>query len=73
MDVRQVSIVAVSENFTGFSVFTADSGEVFVETSASTARYPDPPFEAVLEPASFGSYFLVPATETNRIRVSLQR
>jgi len=71
--VRELSIVAVSENFTGFLVFTADSGEVFVETSANAARYPDPPFQAVLEPASFGSYFLVPETQTNRIRVSLQR
>ena len=72
-EVRRVSIVAVSENFTGFSVFTAASGEVFVETSATAARYPDAPFEAVLEPASFGSFFLVPENETNRIRVSLQR
>jgi len=72
-DVRRVSIVAVSENFTGFTVFTADSGEVFVETSANAARYPDPPFQAVLEPASFGSFFLVPEAHTNRIRVSLQR
>jgi hypothetical protein len=70
---RPVSVVSVAENFTGYLVFTLDSGEVLVETSTSRARYPDPPFEAVLEPASFGSYFLTPENQTSRIRVSLQR
>ncbi len=70
---RPVRVVSVAENFTGYLVFTLDSGEVLVETSTSRARYPDPPFEAVLEPASFGSYFLTPENETSRIRVSVQR
>jgi hypothetical protein len=70
---RPVTVVSVAENFTGYLVFTLDSGEVLVETSTSRARYPDPPFEAVLEPASFGSYFLTPENETSRIRVSVQR
>ena len=69
---RRVTIVSAEENFTGFTVFTAADGEIFRETSVSRTRYPELPFEATVEPGSFGSHFLLPDGESLRIRVSVE-
>ena len=65
-----VRIVAVRENLSGMSVFTTETGAVYEQTSGRTVRVTDPPFPALLEPASFGSFFLIPEDESQRIRVS---
>lgn len=65
-----LTIVAVHETIIGRS-FTADNGDIYLQTSPGRPLNSDPPFTATLEPASFGSFFLLPEGGS-RVRVSLR-
>lgn len=67
---ESIVVVSVRENISGMIVFTSEDGVIYEQTSAGPVRLSDPPFNANLEPASFGSFFLIPENEQNRIRVS---
>jgi hypothetical protein len=69
---QNVVVVAVRTNISNLSVFTTEDGRVYAQTSADSIRYAEPPFGARLEPASFGSFFLIPDGSSRRVRVSLR-
>ncbi len=71
-DEEDVVVVEVRTSISDLRIFTIEDGRVFTQTSTDTVRHDDPPFDARLEPASFGSYFLIPEGSARGVRVSLQ-
>ena len=53
------------------TIFVAADGRLWRQTSRMTGRYPQAPFETVLERASQGSYFLTSPSGGPTVRVSL--
>lgn len=67
-----VVIVKVRTSISDLSVFTTEDGRIYAQTSTDSIRPGEPPFNARLEPASFGSFFLSPEGSSRRVRVSLR-
>ena len=67
-----VVIVDVRTSISDLRVFTTQDGRVFSQTSTNTIQYNEPPFNALIEPASFGSFFLTPEGNRRGVRVSLR-
>lgn len=65
-------VTAVNTTQLGTTTFVTEDGRVWRQVSQERGRYPEPPFEVVLERASFGSYFLEFPTGRFRVRVSLR-
>jgi hypothetical protein len=69
---ESVVIVDVRTSISDLRIFTTEDGRVFAQTSTNTVSHDDPPFDARIEPASFGSFFLIPEGGRQRVRVSLR-
>ena len=64
--------MAVRTSLSDMRVFTTQDGRIYEQTSTDSTRVPDPPFDAQVERASFGSFFLTPAGANRPVRVSLR-
>lgn len=66
---RTIRIVEIRRSGVGVLTFIAEDGEAWVERSASSVRFPQVPFDAVLRPALGDSFFLISAVSSSRARV----
>ncbi len=65
----EVVVVEVTKTLSGTARFTTADGQIWLQTSTRSRRYPGLPFEAVIETGSLESYFLEPAGGGAAVRV----
>lgn len=68
-DVLRVTVTSVTTNLVGKLVFRTSTGQVWLQTGKSVARFDETPFEAEIRPAMLGSYFIRPVDGGTSIRV----
>ena len=70
--VESVTVVEVRTNLSDLKTFITDDSRVYTQTSVDNVSHGQPPFNARIEQASMGSFFLIPEGSRRRVRVSLQ-
>jgi hypothetical protein len=69
---ESVQIIEVRTGISDLRVFTTADGRVYEQISTDSTRIPETPFDAQIERATFGSFFLTPAGANRPVRVSLR-
>jgi carboxypeptidase Q len=69
----QVTVTSVRKNLSNKFVFETEAGQVWLQVDQRRIRYEDTPFEAKIRPASMGSFFLKPDSNSVSVRVRREK